>query len=287
MEKLRKNNFLLLCLVFINVLIFSYILSQGQNRNLKVSFLDVGQGDAILIEAPNGREMLIDGGRDSSVINELGRSLGFFDRTIDIVLATHPDSDHIGGLPMVFDKYSVDTFIDSVADTESSFYDALMERVRAEDSNYSVAKRGMVIILDDKAGVYIAVLYPDADDFTIDETNELSTITKLIYGDTSFMLTGDAGKMPETKLFATDKNLLDSTVLKAGHHGSKTSSAPSFVRAVSPEYAIISAGADNSYGHPHAEVVETLTDSGAQILETSKEGTVTFISNGVDLWLRK
>lgn len=247
-------------------------------------FLDVGQGDSILIKAPNGREVLIDGGPDSSVLSALGRVMGFFDRSIDIVLATHPDQDHTGGLPLVFDKYKVSYFIDSVADGHSNSYEALEEKVKEEGSEYFLGKRGMIIDLDREHGVYLHILYPNEDDFAIDEVNELSIIAKLIYGDTSFMLTGDAGKTTEAFLVATDRDYLKSTVLKVGHHGSKTSSSWSFVNAVDPEYAIISAGENNRYGHPHKETLDTLSDLGVDVISTAECGTIEFISNGIDVW---
>lgn len=276
-----------LILVAMNVIVFFALLSIRVDDTLTVSFLDVGQGDSIFIEAPNGRQMLIDGGRDASVIAGLGRSMGFFDRSIDVVLATHPDQDHIGGLPLVFEKYDVANFVDSVAESDTAVYRELLMRGRLESSNYFLGMRGQIIVLDQDAGVYFHILYPIPDDGAEDETNELSIIGKLVYGDTSFMLTGDAGVVPEGKLVASDGAYLKSSVLKAGHHGSRTSSSGLFVRAVDPKYAVISAGRDNSYGHPHKEVMETLKEEGIEIISTAEEGTITFESNGVDVWLHK
>ncbi len=284
-EQYRKYFFIVL-LAFINMLVWGLYFSEKENTVLEVAFLDIGQGDAILITAPNGAQMLIDGGKDASVLGELGRSMGFFDRYIDIVLATHPDQDHVGGLPLVFDKYQVGNFIDSVADSGTNSYKALLQKAKEENANYYLGLRGMVIILDKQSGVYLHVLYPEPDEFEIEETNELSIITKLVYGDTSFMLTGDAGKMPETLLYATDGEYLRSSVLKAGHHGSRTSSGASFVRMVAPTYAVISAGKDNSYGHPHKEVIETFEKEGIEILSTATTGTIKFESNGVDVWVK-
>jgi len=254
---------------------------------LTVSFLDVGQGDSIFIEAPNGRQMLIDGGANASVLSGLGQVMGFFDRSIDVVLATHPDKDHIGGLPFVFERYKVGEYVDSVADGEAGAYRKLLDLVEEEGSETMYGLRGTVIELDPEAQVYFHILYPMPDEFAIDETNDLSIVGKLIYGDTSFMLTGDAGKIPELMMTSTDGEYLKSSVLKAGHHGSDTSSAPSFIRAVDPQYAVISAGRDNSYGHPHPSVIETLERENIEILETAEEGTITFVSNGVDVWLSK
>lgn len=273
-------------LLLINLFIWSYHLSGKVTDIMKVHFLDVGQGDSILIEAPNGKQVLIDGGRDASVLNELGQIMGFFDRSIDIVIATHPDADHITGLPLVLDRYRVNTFIDSVAESDSLPYSALQKEVKEQGIDYYVGFRGMVITLDDKAGVYIHVLYPYDDEFRFTDTNDLSIITKLVYGDTSFMLTGDAPKIVETMLTATDGEYLKSSVLKAGHHGSNTSSGSRFVEIVNPSYAAISAGLDNSYGHPHPEVLEVFAEQGVEVLSTADRGTIEFRSNGVDVWVK-
>ncbi len=281
-----KKYFFVALLLIINIFLWSYHLGNRGSGILKVSFLDVGQGDSILIEAPNGKQMLIDGGRDSSVLNELGKTLGFFDRSIDIILATHPDADHVTGLPLVLDRYKVGTFIDSISEAQSLPYAALQKKAKEESAEYFIGFRGMVITLDPNAGVYLHVLYPYDDEFRFTDTNDLSIITKVVYGDTSFMLTGDAPKIVESMLVATDGEYLKSSVLKAGHHGSNTSSGAAFVEMVDPEYVVISAGRDNSYGHPHPEVIETFTEQGAEIHSTIEEGTIEFRSNGVDVWMK-
>ncbi len=271
-------------LLVINIFTWAFYLSIKPNDVMKIYFLDIGQGDAILVKAPNGNKILVDGGKDSSVLRELGRTMGFLDRTIDIVLATHPDQDHIGGLPLVLERYHVKNFIDSIADSDSASYRELLRLAREQGIPTQYGMRGMVIVLDKKAGVYLHVLYPVADDFKITETNDMSIVAKLVYGDTSVVLTGDAPKLVESMLDSTDGNYLKSAVLKAGHHGSKTSTGSAFVETVNPTYAIISAGADNRYGHPNIEVLNILENENIEILETAKEGTIEFHSNGVDIW---
>lgn len=283
-----KNNskifYFLGFLVILNIFIWAFYFSVKPNEIMKVYFLDVGQGDAIFVEAPNGNQILIDGGADAGVLRELGRVMGFFDRSIDIVLATHPDQDHIGGLPLVMERYKVGNFIDSVAESDTSSYQRLKSLAKDNKIPTYFGMRGMVIILDRANGVYLHVLYPVADDFKITETNDMSLVAKLVYGDTSMILTGDAPKLVESMLDSTDGNYLKSTVLKAGHHGSKTSTGSAFVETVSPTYAIISAGEDNRYGHPNIEVVNVLKGENVEILETAKEGTIEFHSNGTDIW---
>lgn len=278
--------FIVAILIFINLLVWSVTFAGSPRKNLSVSFLDIGQGDSILITAPNGRQILIDGGRDSTVLNRLGQKLGFFDRSIDVVLATHPDADHIGGLPFVIDRYQVSYLVDSLIDSDTNAYKALLATAENHHLKTYFARRGMIIVLDEKAGVYLHVLYPEADDFVITDTNDMSIVVKLVYGDTAFVLTGDAPKDVEAKLVSTDGNYLRSNILKAGHHGSKTSSSPSFVADVHPAYGVISAGKNNSYGHPHQETLDTLAAAGAEIVSTIDLGTITFESNGVDVWMK-
>ncbi len=279
--------YIVLVLAFVNLLLWALVISANtKNDIMQVYFLDIGQGDSTLIVAPNGRKLLIDGGPDSGVLNELGRSMGFFDRTIDVVLATHPDQDHIGGLPMVIERYKVNNFIDSIGDSQTSSYQALENLVKEENIKTYFGKRGMLIVLDRAHGVYLHLLYPVADDFKFKETNDLSAVAKLVYGDTSIMLTGDAPKIVESMLDSTDGKYLKSTILKVGHHGSDTSSSRSFVEMVNPYFAVISAGLNNRYGHPKAITIKTLADSGVEILETAKEGTIVFKSNGIDVWTK-
>lgn len=284
LKKIPKKFYPGILLLGLNIIIWAMYLSVRQNDEMKISFLDIGQGDAIFIEAPNGRQLLIDGGKNTAVLGELGSVMNFFDRTIDVVLATHPDADHVGGLPFVLGRYKVKTFIDSVADADTNVYQKLEDDARELNIPTEFGMRGDVIMLDKKHGVYFHILYPYPDEFKFSETNDLSIVGKLVYGDTSVMLTGDAPKVVENMLVSTDREYLKSSVLKAGHHGSNTSSAKSFVASVGAPYAIISAGIDNTYGHPHPVTMDTLRDSGAEILETSEEGTITFISNGIDIW---
>ncbi len=283
-KKIPRKFWPVVLLLILNIIIWTAYLSVRETDEMKVSFLDIGQGDAIFIEAPNGRQILIDGGKNTAVLGELGSVMGFFDRTIDVVLATHPDADHVGGLPFVLERYKVKTFIDSVADADTSVYQKLEDDARKLNITTEFGMRGDVIMLDELHGVYLHILYPYPDEFKFSETNDLSIVAKLVYGDTSVMLTGDAPKVVENMLNSTDRQYLKSSILKAGHHGSNTSSGKSFVASVGAPYAIISAGIDNTYGHPHPATMKTLKDSGAEILETSKEGTITFVSNGVDIW---
>ena len=283
MQMFGKNTTWLLLVVLLVASVFVvYAVFVGENDGLlTVSFLDVGQGDAIFIEAPNGTQMLVDAGSGKQVLRELQKVMPFYDRSIDIVLATHPDKDHIGGMPGVLERFFVSQFIEPGVLADSGTYTELLGLVESERAKHVLARRGMKIRLDEN--VYFEILFPDRDVSGL-ETNTASVVGKLVYRETSFLLTGDSPKNIEHFLVTLDGNLpvgnLDVDVLKAGHHGSKTSSSEEFVMATSPEFTVISAGKDNQYGHPHREVVELLRASGTAVLETSKGGMIVFTSDG-------
>ncbi len=271
---------IVLILVASNVGLLLYLLTPAKAPMLTVSFLNVGQGDAILIEGPTGIEMLIDGGKDRSVVRELPRVMGPLDRSIDILVATHPDADHIGGLPDVLRLYQVSQIMLSGRVAESSYVDRFEDSIENERGAQVVEVReGTRIHLG--GGAYADVLHPENNVAQLRETNDASVSMRVVYGDTAFMLTGDAGTWVEERLVKEYGNELKSDVLKAGHHGSKTSTGDVFLVSVDPSVVVISAGKNNSYGHPHPEVVENIYESGATVVSTAEEGTITFVSNGL------
>lgn len=259
------------------------VISADDSRYLRVHFMDVGQGDAILVQTPDGVQALIDGGPDSSVLRELSRELGYFDRSIDVIVATHPDKDHIGGLADVFERYAVANIVktDNLSDTAvARMYESL---VAAEGSNIIYANRGQRIALG--ASTTLEILYPEGEVRDL-ESNTSSIVAKLEYGSTAFMLTGDSPKSIEEYLVLTQGEHLHADVLKVGHHGSRTSTSELFLAEVSPQYAVVSAGRDNSYGHPHLEVTDALFNAGVETYSTAESGTITFISDGLAVRLR-
>jgi len=282
MQSLKINIrwYLLAILLFANFFIWNAIFIETRNGILTVVFLDAGQGDAIFIEAPNGNQVLIDGGPNKSVLRQLSKVMPFYDRSIDIVIATHPDKDHIGGLPDVLQRYTVDFILESGAKNDTGISRAFESAILQNKIKRIFAKRGMAITLGDD--VFLNILFPDRDVSEV-ESNTTSIVAQLVYKNTEFMFTGDSPKTIEEYLVFLDGEKLRSDVLKVGHHGSKTSSSESFVGYVSPEYAIISAGADNSYGHPHKEVVEILNQFGSAILNTKDNGAIIFKSDGENI----
>lgn len=248
---------------------------------LIVSVLDIGQGDSIYVEGPTGIQMLIDGGPDHSVLRQLPKEMNFFDRSLDLVVETHPDKDHVAGLTDVLDRYQVSYFLTPGIPGSTATAQGLEQAVQDEDGLHSLtARRGMRIHLG--GGAYADILFPDHD-VSKGETNEGSIVMRVVYGATSFMLTGDAPSDIESHLVALDPEGLASTVLKAGHHGSKYSTSDAWLAAVQPGIVAISAGANNSYGHPNAETIGRIRNEGAQILSTIDLGTLRFVSDGAQV----
>ncbi len=269
-----------LVLFLINAFIWLGPLAAQGNGFLTVSFLDVGQGDAIYIEGPDAGQILIDGGAGPAVLRELGSVMLFYDRSIDVVVGTHPDKDHIGGLSSVVNRYDVGVFIDPGVPNDTAAWRALEEAVAARGVERKTARRGMSIVLG--GGVVLDILFPDRDMAGAD-TNDASIVARLSFGDEIFLLTGDSPKKIEEYLVRLDAASLESDVLKAGHHGSHTSTGETFLAAVRPRYAVISAGKDNSYGHPHQEVLDLLARFGVRVSNTAEEGRITFRTNGKTL----
>ena len=259
----------------------------GEDGLLRVSYLDVGQGDATFIESPSGMQVLIDGGRGGAVLPALGREMGFFDRDIDVVLATHPDLDHIGGLIDVFERYKVATIMMTENESDTPAAELFAARVQEEGANVVYVRRGEIIDLGSGAmgSTTLTILFPDRDPTNF-ESNASSIISRLTYGSSEFLFTGDAPKEIEEYLVSLGTNTLASDVLKVGHHGSRTSTSEVFLSAVAPGLAIISAGKDNTYGHPHKEVVERLEAYGATQKNTADSGSIFLLSDGVTIWSR-
>lgn len=264
--------------VLLNIFIYIALFGVTENKILKVAFLDVGQGDAIYIEAPNGNQLLIDGGPPSgATLRELGRVMPFWDRSLDVILVTHPDQDHIGGLPQVINRMQVDNFVSTENTSDTAVFKTLQKVAQQKIPRHVLARKGEKIILDD--GVEFEVLFPDRNTFGW-ETNTSSIVGRLTYGNKSFLLTGDSPQSVEKYLIGGSVGILWSTVLKLGHHGSRTSSSKEFLSAVNPEYAIISAGKSNTYGHPHKEVVDLLTKLKIPSMSTIDHGTIIFKTDG-------
>lgn len=248
---------------------------------LSVSFLDVGQGDAIFVESPSGRQMLVDGGPNASVLRRLSERMPWWDRSLDVIVATHPDADHIGGLIDVLDRYDVALVVRSGVEGKTQAASVFDAADAAEGARDVIARRGQTIDLG--GGAYAQILFPDRP---VEDagTNEGCTVLRVVFGATSFMLPCDAPQGVENYLAALDGASLRSDLLKAGHHGSKSSSGPLFLGFVHPDYGVFSRGCGNRYGHPAPETVARFAQSGIKTADTCTEGTVTFRSDGRRVW---
>lgn len=287
--KYFKNNFIqFLTFTFLLFGFFTVYLSYipKDDGYLKVIFFDVGQGDAIYIEAPNGRQMLVDGGRGREVLPKLIKAMPIFDRSIDVVIITNPDQDHIGGIVEVLKNYEVDLIIEPGTQSDSLTYQRLEEEILKNNISRIIAQNGQRLVLDKKENIYFDILFPDRD-VSLWERNDGSIVGKLVFDDISFMLMGDATKYTENIIsWNYDKKDLVSNILKLGHHGSKTSSSLLWLDFVNPDMAIISAGKNNQYSHPHKEVLDRLIFLGIPYLSTM-DGNLIFKTNGQNLFLIK
>lgn len=244
---------------------------------LSVYFLDVGQGDAIFIETPDGVQMLIDGGPNSMVLRELRAVMPWFDRSVDVVMATHPDKDHIGGLIDVLARYQVANIMSTSnsGDTSvASMFGISSEKEKAKLVTVEAGKRY-------RLGEFVDLLVFSPASAVAMESNASSVVMQLRYGNTNVFLTGDATLAIEDYLVARFGEYLQSDILKLGHHGSRTSTSEGFLDTVRPQYAVVSAGRGNSYGHPHDEVVERIVERNIELLNTAESGRVGFVSDGV------
>jgi competence protein ComEC len=269
----------ILLLILANLYLWRFVFSL--DGNLQVIFFDVGQGDSIFIETPQGHQILIDGGPSKKILEKLAMELPFWDRTLDLVILSHPEKDHLEGLNYVLRRYKVENILWTGVLRETNVFREWQEALEKEKANEVIAKAEEEI----KAGnVKIFILYPfqSLAGKEYKNSNDTSIVANLVFGENSFLFTGDATKKTEQQLLAKKLDI-DSDVLKVGHHGSKTSTSKEFLKEVSPEIAVISCGRNNRYGHPHKEVLQNLRNFGIKILNTCQKGDIKIVSNGNDL----
>mgnify|MGYP006324905451 FL=1 len=223
--------------------------------------------------------MLIDGGPTNVILSRLSDSMSYFDRDIDVVVATHPDADHVTGLIPVFEKYNVGAVVVSPSKGDTQVFSDLDSHINDEHAEVRIAQIGDVIDFHD--GVIVSILHPD-ENYVVkkNDTNDSSVSVLVTYGEQSFLLTGDLPIPRENKLFSSGTLSKNITVYKAGHHGSKTSSGDQLLSYIRPEYSIISAGKDNRYGHPHQETIERLQKYSKETISTIDRGTISFVTDG-------
>lgn len=280
MKKNSRIKVLLLLLLLLaagNFYLWKFVLSL--DSNLKVVFFDVGQGDSIFVETPQKHQILIDGGPSGDrMLEKLSGELPFWDRSIDLVILTHPDYDHLRGLLDVLDRYKVENILWTGVLRETKTFEKWLQKVKEEEANIVVAKAGQRV----KAGnANFYILYPLENiegELWERDSNDSSVVAKLLFGKNTFLLTGDITKKTEKQIL--EKGIdVSAAVLKVGHHGSKSSSQREFLEEVSPEIAVISCGKNNKYGHPHPEVLNLFQEFGINVLRTDEKGDIKIKAN--------
>jgi competence protein ComEC len=280
----RLSTKLLISVLALGVVLAWIAALQMPDGRLHVHFLDVGQGDAIFIQCPNGQQILVDGGPSPSVLlSHLGRRMPFWDHSVDLVVLTHPEEDHLGGLVEALKRYDVALILDPGQECASATCDAWQALIEDKGIANRRAEAGMR--LDLGRGVRLDVLHPPSQLMTNtqSDTNNNSVVIRLQYGQFSVLLTGDVMAEAENTLLISGRPL-DSLVLKVPHHGADTSLTEPFLEAVSPEVAIISVGADNRFGHPSEVTLEKL--EGTATYRTDLDGSIEVISDGSVYWPR-
>lgn len=253
--------------------------AQSKDGFLRIFMLDIGQGDSLFIEAPNGTQVLIDGGPDQTVVQRLGGVMPFYDHDIDVVVATHLDSDHSAGLVSVLDRYDVSVVVENGAESKTAVARAWRVAVENEHARHVIVRAGTTISLGN--GVTLTALNPleDMEGRLLAKANDYAITFLLTYREFSMIFTADIEERTERRILLAHV-LVDADVLKIAHHGSRTSTSDAFLSAVSPQLALISVGARNSYGHPTAEVLNRLEKNGIPYYRTDTDGTVELASDG-------
>lgn len=292
-QKLKRLSIFILALVLTLTSVLSitndnvsFAAKQGtaKTEKLKVHYIDVGQGDSIFIQLPNGQTSLIDGGPGSSsktVVNYLKKQNV---KKIDYLVVTHPHEDHIGGLPEVIKNFDIGKiYMPDVTHTTKAF-ENLLVAIKNKGKKITITKAGDVLI--DEKNIKYEALAPNSDSY--DNLNNYSIVLKLKYKNNAFLFMGDAEKPSEDEILAAGYDI-KADVIKVGHHGSNSSSGGKFITNVSPKHAVVSCGKGNSYGHPHKETVNRFIGNNIKLYRTDRDGTIVFTSDGdkiavVKLW---
>lgn len=248
---------------------------------LSVHFFDVGQGDSIFIQTSRGRQILIDGGRGRVVVEKLSQVMPFFDRSIDVMILTHPELDHMEGLIEVLRRYNIHAVIWTGVKRTIPEYESFVRELEREGATLLIAAAGATIRVGEGQGV-LEFLYPFENlegEIIAKKLNFSSIVSRFVYGETKFLFTGDIEKESEQQLVESAIDI-SADVLKVAHHGSKTSSVKEFIEEVDPKLAVIQVGRNNRYGHPHEQTLRTFHDLGIPILRNDKNGDIVILSDG-------
>ncbi|MFH1714074.1 MAG: ComEC/Rec2 family competence protein [Candidatus Nealsonbacteria bacterium] len=282
MTKKNLFSFILIVIFILNLFAWSKVYFLLQPETVKVLFFDVGQGDSIFIETPEGHQMLIDGGPGIAVLEKLGKVMPFWDRTIDLVILTHPEYDHLSGILEVLKNYKVENILWTGVKRDTAEFQEWLGLIKEEGANIYIAQAGQRISWGtfEKEKEYLDVLFPldNLEGRELKSANNSSVVIKLVFWENEFLFTSDIEAVIERKLLREGVDV-NSDVLKVAHHGSKTSSLAEFIEKVSPEVAVIQVGSENFYGHPATETLEVLENYGINIFRTDLQGDIKLTAN--------
>ncbi len=253
------------------------VMPDGQTH---VYILDVGQGDSIFIRGPTGRQVLIDGGPDLSALEGIGTRMSAFDRSIDLLVLSHPHLDHVASFPEILRRYDVKAVLLTGVAYEMGTYQEFFAILKEKQIPLIIADPHNDIAID--RGLLLDVLWPKPEFFgqAFDgDMNDNSVVMKVIYGEDSMLLAGDMEEVEEGELLGSGTDV-SADILKVGHHGSRSSTSTGFLLAVDPDLAVISAGKDNDFGHPHAVTLQRLKHFGIPVRVTAQEGTIEMEMDG-------
>jgi len=293
-KELRKvfNNTVLALLLLTVAAIGLAIISQPDDL-LHIYFCDVGQGDAILIKTPQNRQILVDGGRGKQVLNCLSKALPFYDRSLDLVILTHPHADHVGGLIEVLRTYRVEKVVFQQTPYKSADYKEFVDLLGEKKWPILKVVAGEVLALDQQTQAEVwyplskeelELLDTPIDPYDGEEVNDSSVVFRLVCGEFETLLTGDAPESVQ-KLLLRQGIVRESDILKVGHQGAKDGSDEEFFKKVNPKLAVISVGENNRYGHPHKETLEEIRNAGVELKRTDQDGTVEVVSDCKNWWV--
>jgi len=274
--------YLILPLAILTTAVFVINFRSAPDFLLHVSFLDVGQGDSMFIQTYLGNQIVIDGGPSDKILSELGRQLPFWDRSIDLLILTHPDADHVSGFIDVLKRYKVKKVMLTKVTAPTATYQEFVRLLEREQVEKIYASEGQRVWLDSATvfDIYYPPLGVENQDLSINNTG---IVGKLSFGQTKILLTADTDSIVEDVV--RERYNVDSDILKVGHHGSRFSTSTRFITAVSPKYGVIEVGAKNTYGHPTEEVLGNLAGASVEVLRTDLDKTIEFISDGINLQL--
>ena len=266
-----------------NILVWKIVFDLSKPEILEVNFFDI-PGEAIFIQTPEKNQILIDGGLSSKILEKLSKEMPFWDREIELLILTHPETDHLGGLLEVLKRYKVKNILWTGIIKKGREYEEWKRLIKEEKAKIEIAKAGKRIFCKN-CQWELKILFPflSLEGIEFEDSNDTSVVGKLIFLNTSFLFTGDLYQSGEEKILERDFNL-ESEILKVAHHGSKTSTSERFLERVLPKLAIICVDKNNQYGHPHQEVIERLRKNGVKILRTDLNGDIKIISDGKKIY---